>query len=150
MIFVVYLLIFKGGLGQKLSIGAGDLDLSKYTLLSILNYDVGKNLNLADVISLSVGDNSYEEKIKDEAQGIADALKDIIVKVGAKVSSKGKIFGSVTTIQIAEAIKKAGCEVDRKCISIKEDAIKKVGTYTANIRLHREVIVDVKFEVVEE
>ena len=91
-----------------------------------------------------------EETIKDEAQVIADALKEVVIKVGAKVSSKGKIFGSVTTIQIAEAINKAGCEVDRKCISIKEDAIKNVGTYTANIRLHREVIVDVKFEVVEE
>src|SRR3972149_10367382 len=56
-----------------------------------------------------------EEKIKGEAQKIADALKDVVIKVGAKVSSKGKIFGSVTALQIAEAIKKAGCEVDRKC-----------------------------------
>ena len=91
-----------------------------------------------------------EEKIKEEAQAIADALKDVVVKVGAKVSSKGKIFGSVTTLQVAEAIKKSGHEVDRKCISIKEDAIKNVGTYTANIRFHRDIIVDVQFEVVEE
>lgn len=91
-----------------------------------------------------------EEKIKDEAQVIADALKEVVVQIGAKVSSKGKIFGSVTTLQVAEAIKKSGHEVDRKYISIKEDAIKNVGTYTANIRLHREVIIDVKFEVVEE
>ena len=91
-----------------------------------------------------------EEKIKSEAQAIADALKDVVVKVGAKVSSKGKIFGSVTTLQIAEAIKKSGHKVDRKSISIKEDVIKNVGTYTANIRFHRDVIVDVQFEVVEE
>ncbi len=91
-----------------------------------------------------------EEKIKGEAQKIADALKEVVIKVGAKVSSKGKIFGSVTALQIAEAIKKAGCEVDRKCISIKEDTIKSVGEYTAAVRLHREVNIDVKFEVVEE
>ena len=91
-----------------------------------------------------------EEKIKGEAQKIADALKDVVIKVGAKVSSKGKIFGSVTALQIAEAIKKAGCEVDRKCISIKEDAIKTVGEYTAAVRLHKEVNIDLKFEVVEE
>ena len=91
-----------------------------------------------------------EEKIKGEAQKIADALKDVVIKVGAKVSSKGKIFGSVTALQIAEAIKKAGCEVDRKCISIKEDTIKSVGEYTAAVRLHREVNIDLKFEVVEE
>ena len=91
-----------------------------------------------------------EEKIKGEAQKIADALKDVVIKVGAKVSSKGKIFGSVTALQIAEAIKKTGCEVDRKCISIKEDTIKSVGEYTAAVRLHREVNIDLKFEVVEE
>ncbi|MGD2035199.1 MAG: 50S ribosomal protein L9 [Bacteroidales bacterium] len=91
-----------------------------------------------------------EEKIKEEAQAIADKLKDVTLTIGAKASSKGKIFGSVNTIQIAESLKEKGFGIDRKIISIKEELIKEVGKYTANVRLHKEVQIEVPFEIVAE
>lgn len=90
-----------------------------------------------------------EEKIKTAATATASKLKDMVVKVGAKVGESGKIFGSVNAIQIADAIKKLGFEVDRKHIDMKED-IKTTGTYTADVRLHKEVTAIVTFEVVGE
>ena len=91
-----------------------------------------------------------EQKLIDEFQVIADALMEVVVKVGAKVSEKGKIFGSVTTLQIAEAIHYEGHVVDRKQIQISEDSIKELGTYTAKIKLHPKVEFDLQFEVVKE
>jgi large subunit ribosomal protein L9 len=91
-----------------------------------------------------------EQKLKDAAEKTAKKLEEMTVKVGAKAGESGKIFGSVTTVQLADALKKLGVEVDRKNISINEEPIKTIGSYSANIRLHREVIVDVKFDVVEE
>ena len=67
-----------------------------------------------------------------------------------KTSTSGKIFGSVNTIQLAEAINKKGFEIDRKQITIPEDSIKEVGTHTAKIKLHKEVVVEIEFEVVAE
>ena len=90
-----------------------------------------------------------EEKIKTAATVTANSLKDMIVKVGAKVGDSGKIFGSVNAIQLADAIKKLGFDVDRKNIILKDD-IKTTGTYTADVRLHKEVIAKVTFEVVGE
>lgn len=91
-----------------------------------------------------------EEKIIKAAQATAAALKDLVVKVGAKAGESGKIFGSVTTVQLADAIKKLGHEVDRKNISISEEGIKNLGTYTAEVRFHKEVTAPVTFEVVAE
>lgn len=92
-----------------------------------------------------------EEKIRKEAQKAADTLKNITLKVGAKAGEKGKIFGSVTPIQIADAIKKAGYEVDRKNITIEnEENIKSLGTYSATVKLHKEVSITVNFEVIAE
>jgi large subunit ribosomal protein L9 len=91
-----------------------------------------------------------EEKIKAEAQELASKMADLKIVVGAKTSSSGKIFGSVNTIQIAEALKEQGFEIDRKNISLPEDQIKEVGKYKAVIKLHREVKVEVDFEIVAE
>jgi large subunit ribosomal protein L9 len=88
-----------------------------------------------------------EEKLKQEAEEQAKKLEDISIVIGAKTSSKGKIFGSVNTIQIAEELKKQGIEVDRKSILIKEEPIKEVGKYTATVYLHRDVSIDIDFEV---
>lgn len=88
------------------------------------------------------------KKIQDEAQKTADALNEVVVKVVVKAGEKGKIFGSVTTIQLAEAIDKAGHKVDKKYIKIKGEAIKNVGSYEASIRLHKDVTAEVKFDVV--
>jgi len=91
-----------------------------------------------------------EEKIKETAQVIAGKLADVALVIGAKTSSSGKIFGSVNTIQIAEALKEKGFDIDRKNITLPEDQIKEVGKYKAVIKLHREVKVDVGFEIVGE
>ncbi len=91
-----------------------------------------------------------EAKQKEIAEEIAKQLENKKVKVGAKTSTTGKIFGSVNTIQLTEAINKKGFEINRKKISIKEEPIKEVGTYTAVIKLHREVKVELPFEVVAE
>mgnify|MGYP000598439477 CR=1 FL=1 len=91
-----------------------------------------------------------EDKIKNEASTMAEALKDVTVTVGAKAGENGKIFGSVTTIQLAEALKKQGYNVDRRQITFDDDHIKTLGNYTANLNLHREVKIKVNFEVVAE
>ncbi len=91
-----------------------------------------------------------EQKVKAAAEVSAAKLKDLVVKVGAKVGESGKIFGSVTTVQVADSLKKLGYDVDRKNITMNEDAIKTVGTYTANVRFHKEVVGVVTFEVVQE
>jgi len=90
-----------------------------------------------------------EEKIKNEALELAKTLEGKSFTIGAKASSTGKIFGSVNTIQIAEALTKEGFDVERKNISMKDDA-KELGTYTATVKLHREVKVDISIEVVAE
>jgi large subunit ribosomal protein L9 len=91
-----------------------------------------------------------EEQIKNEAQAVAEKLEGISLSIGAKASSKGKIFGSVNTIQLAEALKEKGFDIERKMISIKEELIKEVGKYTAKVRLHKEVQIEVPFEIIAE
>lgn len=91
-----------------------------------------------------------EAKLKDEALVLADKLKGIKVSIGAKTSTSGKIFGSVNNIQLAEAIAAQGIEIERKNITIGKDGVKEIGTHTAKIKLHREVVVDFEFEVVSE
>jgi len=88
-------------------------------------------------------------RVKAEAQELAEKLEGITLTIGAKTSSTGKIFGSVNNIQIAEALEKLGHTVDRKVIVIKE-AIKEVGQYKATLKLHKEVSVEIPFEVISE
>ena len=91
-----------------------------------------------------------EEKLIEGYNAIADALKASDVQVGTKVSSKGKIYGSITTLQIAEAIGKLGHDVNRKQIKITSENIKETGKYEAHILLHKEVEFTINFEIVEE
>ena len=92
-----------------------------------------------------------EEKIKKEAQKVAETLQNITLKIGAKAGTSGKIFGSVNALQIAEAIKKQfNYEIDRKKIIVDGESIKELGTYSAKVNLHKEVKLEVKFEVVAE
>ncbi|MEL7600303.1 MAG: 50S ribosomal protein L9 [Proteiniphilum sp.] len=88
-------------------------------------------------------------QIKADAQAIADKLEGVSLTIGAKASSTGTIFGSVTNIQIADALQAKGFEIERKLILIK-DAVKEVGTYKAVVKLHKEVSVEIPFEVVAE
>ncbi|MCA0431176.1 MAG: 50S ribosomal protein L9 [Bacteroidetes bacterium] len=91
-----------------------------------------------------------EDKLRKEATANAEKLATLTIKVGAKAGESGKIFGSVTTIQIAEALQKAGYAIERKNIELGEDTIKQIGAYTAKVRLFKEVVANVNFEVVAE
>lgn len=92
-----------------------------------------------------------QERIKKEATELAQVLEGLSLRIAAKASESGKIYGSVNTVQIANAIKEAkDLTVDRKQIIIKEDSIKEVGSYSAVIRLHKEVSVEISFEVFAE
>ena len=88
-------------------------------------------------------------KIKADAEAAAAALEGVSLTIGAKTSATGTIYGSVNAIQIAEALEKLGHNVDRRQIVIK-DAVKEVGKYNATINFHKEVSVEVPFEVVAE
>ena len=89
------------------------------------------------------------EKIKTEAQAIADQIGDMTLEIPARVGETGKIFGAVTTLQLSEALKAKGIDVDRKKISF-DSEVKTAGEYTASIVLHKEVKHQVKFNVVGE
>ena len=91
-----------------------------------------------------------EEKLRAEAHKMAEKLQDVKITLGAKTSTKGKIFGSVNTIQIAEALAEKGFDIDRKNITIKEDLIKEIGTYKAKIKLYKDVGTEIEFEIVAE
>ena len=88
------------------------------------------------------------EKIKKDAEAVAEQLKDVSLTIATKVSATGTIFGSVSNIQIAEELAKLGHNVDRKIIFVK--GVKEVGSYTATVKLHKEVSVEIPFEVVAE
>ena len=91
-----------------------------------------------------------EAKLVEAAQAFATKLESMAIKIGAKVGESGKIFGSVNTIQLAEAINALGVAVDRKNISIVNEPIKNVGAYEAKIKFHKDVEQTISFEVVGE
>ena len=92
-----------------------------------------------------------QEKIKKEAQDIAAVLEGLSLRIPAKAASTGKIYGSVNNVQIANAIKEAkGIDIDRKHILVDDDTIKEVGNYKAKVRLHKDVTVEISFEVFAE
>ncbi len=89
-----------------------------------------------------------EEKIRKEAEELAKVLEGAQLTIGVKASTKGKIFGSVNNIMIADAIKaQKNVEVDRKKIEVNGDAIKEVGEYKATVRLHKDIAVEVALDV---
>ena len=92
-----------------------------------------------------------EEKILNEAETLAKALKSISIKIAAKAGTSGKIFGSVNDVQIVNAIKEQhNFDIDRKNIQVDGESIKELGEYIAKIKLHKDVTVELKFEVFAE
>lgn len=101
------------------------------------------------VVAENIKQRAHKEaKLKAEAEVIAAKLAETKLTIGAKTSSTGKIFGSINNIMISEALQALGYDIDRKKIILKE--IKEIGTYSAVIKLHREVKVEVAFDVVSE
>ena len=88
-------------------------------------------------------------QLKADAEALAEALKDVKLSIATKVSETGTIFGSVNAAQIAEALKEAGHEIDRKLVALKQP-VKEVGNYTATVNIYKEVSVEIPFEVVAE
>jgi large subunit ribosomal protein L9 len=88
-----------------------------------------------------------EAKVVDDAKKVADALKALEIKITSKAGGE-KLFGSVTNIDIAEALEKAGQSVDRKFIT--SGVVKRTGKYTASVRLHRDVVIELPYEIIAE
>jgi|TARA_B100001939_G_scaffold252436_1_gene219378 large subunit ribosomal protein L9 len=91
-----------------------------------------------------------EAKLQSEAQEMADKIAKLELSIQTKAGDNGKIFGSINTIQLAEALKKEGFEVDRKSLKIKDEPIKELGTYEAEVNLFKGIIQSISFKVVEE
>jgi large subunit ribosomal protein L9 len=104
------------------------------------------------ILSENLKQKSFkDQKIRKEAETLAKALNGITVRIGAKAAESGKIYGSVNNIQIAEAIKSQyNYDVERKRIIVDGEHIKELGTYTAEIHLHKEIKVVINFEVFAE
>lgn len=112
---------------------------------------VHASVSAKKVLAENVRQRAHKEtKLLEEAQGVASKMESIKLSIGAKAGENGKIFGSVNNIQIAEALAKAGFEIDRKDIALSDDTIKELGEYEATVKLHKEVNQVVKFEVVSE
>jgi len=89
-----------------------------------------------------------EKKIIEDAQKVAEAIKALEIKIAAKVGSGDKLFGSVNNINVSEALESAGHAVDKKFISVTGGNVKRLGKYTASVRLHRDVHVELPFEII--
>ena len=103
------------------------------------------------VLAENLKQRAFKEKsIIDEANKIAKKIKSLDVKISSKVGSGDKLFGSVTNSDLAIAISKKGSEIEKKFISLPGRNIKRLGKYTAKIRLHREVSFEFPFEIIAE
>jgi large subunit ribosomal protein L9 len=91
-----------------------------------------------------------ESKMLAEAQAVAAKLADVSVNIATKAGENGKIFGSVNTVQLAEALREAGFDIDRKSLKIKDEPIREVGSFEAEANLYKGVKQSFKFEVVSE
>ena len=91
-----------------------------------------------------------EQKIVDDANKLADVLKALEIKISSKIGDGGKLFGSINNADVAEAIAKGGQSIEKKFITVAGGNVKRAGKYTAKVRLHRSVVVDLPFEVVAE
>ncbi len=89
-----------------------------------------------------------DQKLRNFATEAVAKLANVSIQVPAKVGDSGRIFGSVSNIQVAEALKKAGIEIERKQIELTDDHVKTIGTYTATIRLYKDITSTLTFEVV--
>jgi len=91
-----------------------------------------------------------EEQLRKDAEEVVRKLSSVKIKIGAKTSSTGKIFGSVNTVQIAEVLVSQGFAIDRKNITLTTEPIKEIGTYEASVKIYRDIKADISFEVYSE
>ena len=91
-----------------------------------------------------------EEKLIKDATVIADAIKELEIKITAKTADSSKLFGSINNADVAEAIATAGYVVDKKFIKVEGGNIKRIGKYNATIRLHRSVVIELPIDIIAE
>jgi len=128
----------KDGYGRNYLIAQG---------FAILATESNKKMNAEIIRQKSFKD----QKANADASTLAKKLEDISVKIGAKAAANGKIYGSVNAIQIADAIKEQfNYDIDRKKIHVDGESIKEIGTYKAIVKLHKDIQVNINFEVVAE
>jgi large subunit ribosomal protein L9 len=121
----------------------------------VRNYLVPRGLaveaNVKNIKSLEHEKKVIQEKakkIRNQAQDLAGKISDLTLVIKAKAGEEGKLFGSVTTMDIAEQLKNAGFEIDKKKISV-EEPIKRIGSYSVKVRIHPEIATEVNLQVVE-
>jgi len=103
------------------------------------------------VIAETLKQRAYrEESIIKEANKTAEAIKGLEIKISAKTGEGNKLFGSISNVNLSEALANEGHELEKKYLTIAGGLIKRLGKYEAKIRLHRDVIVDLSFEVIAE
>jgi len=114
-------------------------------------YAVLATASAKKVLAENLKQRAYKEaKIVEEAKTVATALQALEIKISAKAGAGDKLFGSVSNIDLADALQKEGQAVDKKYINVVGGSVKRLGKYNAVIRLHRDVTVDLPFEVVAE
>lgn len=120
------------------------------------NYLVPKGLaveaNTKNIKSLEHQKRVIQEKskkIRNQAQELSNKITAMSLVIKAKAGEEGKLFGSVTTMDIAESLKNEGMEIDKKKISL-DEPIKRLGSYTVNIKVHSEVTTQINLQVIEE
>ena len=114
---------------------------------AIMATESSKKVNAEDLRQKSF----KAQKARAEAETVAKSLEATAVKIGAKAAETGKIYGSVNAIQIADALREQyKIDIDRKKIHVDGESIKEIGTYTASVRLHKDIQVTINFEVVAE
>ena len=114
---------------------------------AVMATESNKKINAEDLRQKSF----KAQKTRKEAELVAKSLENITVKIGAKAAETGKIYGSVNAIQIADALRdQFKIDIDRKKIHVDGESIKETGSYTASIRLHKELVVAFNFEVIAE
>lgn len=114
---------------------------------AVMATEPNKKINAEDLRQKSF----KAQKTRLEADVVAKSLENVKVKIGAKAAETGKIYGSVNAIQIADALRdQFKIDIDRKKIHVDGESIKETGSYTASIRLHKDLLVNINFEVIAE
>ena len=130
------IVVVKNGFGRNFLIPQG---------LAILATDSAKK-----VLAENIKQREFKEKkIVDEAVKISKKLEKIQIKLFTKSGKSGKLFGSVSNLNLVEELNNLGFEFDKNIVSLKGGLIKKLGTYTASVRLHRDVVTEIPFDVVK-
>ena len=114
-------------------------------------YAVLATTSAKKVLAETLKQRAYKEaNIVEQANKTADVLKTLELKITAKTGEGDKLFGSVSNANLAEVLAEAGHEIDKKFITVAGGLVKRLGKYTAKVRLHRDVIVELPFEVIAE